>query len=135
MKYMLDTNMLIFLMRNRPVSVAIQERIARHNKSEICISVITLAELELGVCRSSNPQINTITLSRVLSGIAVLPFDASAAAAYGEICADLYRRGLKIGAMDTLIAAHAASEGLTLVTNNTREFERVKGLTIEDWVG
>ncbi len=100
----------------------------------VSISAITLAELEHGVEKSAYPEKNAVALAQFLSIIDVLPFDDSAAMEYGRICAHLQRRGTPIGVMDNLIAAHAKAEKLILVTNNTREFERVPGLELENWV-
>ena len=100
----------------------------------LCSVGITLAELEFGVYNSARPQQNQLALMAFLARIEVMPFDADAAGAYGMIRADLTRKGRQIGANDLLIAAHAKALGLTLVTNNTREFERVEGLKLENWV-
>ena len=131
MKYMLDTNIIVYAKNNRPENVL--KKLTQHNQNDICISVITLAELEYGACKSSNPERNRIALMIFLSGIQVLPFDADAAREYGEIRKDLTEKGTLIGANDLLIAAHAKSQGLILVTNNTKEFERVSGLILENW--
>jgi len=131
MKYMLDTNMCIYLMKNVPEVLA---AFSANNDSGISISAVTLAELEFGVCNSSAYEKNRIKLINFLTIVAILPFDDSAAAVYGGICAVLKRKGTPIGQMDMLIAAHAKSEGLILVTNNIREFERVDGLKLENWV-
>ena len=93
-----------------------------------------MAELEFGVCNSSRPEQNRLALMTFLSRIEVVPFGAEAAREYGSIRADLTRKGTLIGANDLLIAAHAKALGLTLVTNNTREFDRVEGLKVENWV-
>lgn len=100
----------------------------------MCISAITMAELEFGICKSSKPAQNRLALMMFLSEIQVVPFDGKAAQEYGLIRAELTARGTPIGANDLLIAAHARSLGLTLITNNGREFERVPGLTVENWV-
>lgn len=92
-----------------------------------------LAELEHGVALSAYPEKNSDALTQFLSIIDVLPFDGDAASRYGLIRADLQRKGMLIGQMDMLIAAHAKAHGLILVTNNMREFARVEGLSIEDW--
>ncbi len=92
-----------------------------------------MAELEYGVCHSSKPEQNRLALMAFLSGISVVPFDGSTAREYGLIRQELTQGGKLIGANDLLIAAHAKALGLTLVTNNTREFERVRGLNVEDW--
>ena len=96
-------------------------------------SAITLAELEYGVQHSGAPERNAIALAKFLSIVEVLPFDSSAAIEYGDICSTLRKNGITIGTMDMLIAAHGRSEKLTVVTHNTREFERVDGLQLADW--
>lgn len=131
MKYMLDTNIIAYAKNNRPEEVLQQFR--QHDIFDMCISAITLAELEYGIANSSRPLQNRLGLMAFLNGIEVLDFDAEAAQEYGSIRADLKQRGELIGANDLLIAAHAKSKGLTLITNNTKEFERIEGLTIENW--
>ena len=131
MMYMLDTNICIYAMKNKPEAVL--QRFKNNLHHGLCISAITLAELQHGVEKSANPERNTAALLQFLSILSVLPFDDLAAAEYGAICADLQRKGTPIGTMDMLIAAHARCEGLALVTNNVREFERVPGLEIENW--
>ena len=132
MKFMLDTNIIAYAKNNRPASVL--ERFMRHRPEDMCISAITMAELEFGVCNSSKPEWNRLALMTFLSRIRVVPFDADAAREYGDIRADLTKKGTRIGANDLLIAAHARALGLTLITNNTREFDRVAGLKVENWV-
>ena len=132
MKYMLDTNICIYAIKNKPEKVL--NTLKEKMNDGICISAITLAELAHGVEKSAARDKNRAALLRFLTILTVLPFDDLAAAKYGEVCADLQRKGTPIGTMDMLIAAHAKSEGLILVTNNTREFERVQGLTLENWV-
>ena len=132
MKYMLDTNICIYAIKNKPEKVL--KTLKEKMNDGICISAITLAELAHGVEKSAARDKNRAALLRFLSILTVLPFDDLAAAEYGEVCADLQRKGTPIGTMDMLIAAHAKTEGLILVTNNTREFERVEGLTLENWV-
>lgn len=131
MRYMLDTNIVAYAKNNRPEVV--YERMSRFDPEDLCVSVITLAELEYGVFNSSNPERNQLALTLFLANIEVVPFDDDAAVEYGRIWADLKRKGTPIGANDLMIAAHAKSLGVTLVTNNTREFERVEGLMLEDW--
>ena len=109
------------------------QRLPQHRPEDICISAITLAELEYGVYNSLRPEQNQLALIAFLSSIAVVPFDADAAREYGLIRADLKKKETLIGANDLLIAAHARALGVTLVTNNTREFERVEGLKVENW--
>lgn len=130
MKYMLDTNMCIYAQKNNPNVIA---QIKNNFSQGLAISSITLAELEYGVQASTNIEKNTISLMKFLSIVDVLPFDSGAAIEYGKICADLRKKGTPIGTMDMLISAHAKSENLIVVTHNTREFERVEGLQLEDW--
>ena len=132
MKYMLDTNICIYIIKKNPIQVL--EKFSTVNKNDMCISSITLAELKFGVRKSNNPAKNKLTLMLFLAGIKILPFDDAAATEYGDIRATLERRGTPIGANDLFIAAHAKSMRLTLVTNNIKEFERVDGLQIENWI-
>lgn len=132
MKYMLDTNICIFVIKNKPEPVL--QKFMEHNPNDICISSITYAELLHGVEKSAAKEKNRIALTIFLSEIQIVSFDVLAAQSYGIIKANLQKKGLPIGPMDTLIAAHAQSLGLTLVTNNTREFSRVENLSLEDWV-
>ena len=131
MSYMLDTNICIYAMKNKPEKVL--QRLKEEINDGVCISSITLAELEYGMKHSSNPAKNEQALLRFLLPFDVLPFGAAAASEYGEIRAYLQKAGTPIGAMDMLIAAHAKSEDIVLVTNTTREFERVVGLELENW--
>lgn len=108
-------------------------RFMSHNSEELCISSITYAELVHGVEKSQAVDRNSLALALFLSPITILSFDDRAAEEYGKIRVDLERRGTPIGPMDTLIAGHAKAAGLTLVTNNTREFQRVSDLPLEDW--
>ena len=130
--YMLDTNTIAYAKNKRPESVL--NRLLAHDTSEICISAITLAELEYGVFNSSKPTQNRAALLMFLSGISILPFDSQASYEYGEIRHTLKTSGSIIGANDMLIAAHARSRDLTLVTHNTKEFSRIQNLKLEDWV-
>ena len=131
MSYMLDTNICIYTIKNKP------EQVLQHLKSNLtkglCISAITLAALQLGVEKSAAPQKNTVNLMQFLSIFNVLPFTDMAAVEYGKLCAYLHRKGTPIGTMDMLIAAHAKSENSVIVTNNVREFERIPNLKIENW--
>jgi len=131
MKYMLDTNICIYYINKKPQQI--KEKVHRHMLDGLCISAITLAELEHGIAKSAYPERNADELARFLSIFDVLAFDGEAATAYGKIKADLQRKGTPISPMDTLIAAHARAARLILVTNNMREFERVDGLTLENW--
>ena len=131
MIYMLDTNICIYTMKRKPEQVL--RRFQRELDEGLCISSITLAELEYGMRHSSDPVRNEQALLRFLAPLSILPFGASAASVYGEIRAYLQRRGTPIGPLDMLIAGHARAENLILVTNNVREFERVPDLEIENW--
>ena len=131
MTYMLDTNICIYAIKNRPKQVF--EKIKENLFCGLRISAITLAELEHGVEKSQYPDRNRAALLQFLSILEILPFDDDAAVEYGKICADLQRKGTPIGTMEMLIAGHARAEHVILVTNNTREFERVENLRLENW--
>jgi tRNA(fMet)-specific endonuclease VapC len=133
---MLDTNICIFAIKGAKTArySKIVDTIAYQLASGLCVSTITFAELEYGVANSSYPEKNAVALMNFLAVIDVLPFDEKAGAEFGKIKSDLRRRGTPIGAFDMLIAAHAKSHGLTLVTNNIKEFSRVEDLKIEDWL-
>ena len=130
MKYMMDTNTCIFFMKNMPKVVA--EFTAKRSHG-IVISSITASELYFGVHNSSNPQKLAILLANFLVGVPVVDYSATAGDSYGRIRTELKRKSILIGELDMLIAAHAKSLNLILATNNTGEFSRVSGLTIEDW--
>lgn len=129
--YLLDTNICVFLIRNKSQSVL--QRFRQHPVGEIGISAVTLAELRYGAEKSQNPAANHAALEAFLVPLSILDFDAEAASHYGKVRTDLEVRGLPIGPLDTMIAAHARSLSVTLVTNNVSEFSRVPGLAIEDW--
>lgn len=131
LKYMLDTNIVIYVIKRRPVELL--EVFNRHAGQE-CISSITLAELLHGVEKSAMPEKNMKRVEDFVSRLEVLIYGVKAAAHYGDIRADLERKGAIIGVNDLHIAGHARSEGLTLVSNNVREFERVDGLRLINWV-
>ena len=131
MKYMLDTNAIIMAVRHPDWPIC--DKVKKHLGKDLCISVITYGELEYGIKKSSNPDRNRIAITQILSGIKILDFDARAAQHFGDIFADLENRHMRIGDRDTMIAAHARSLGYTVVTNNTDEFSRVKGLKVVDW--
>ncbi len=130
-RYLLDTNTCIYIINRRPPGVF--ERFRQHPAGSVAISSITAAELLFGVAKSGSAR-NRSALDKFLLPLEVLPFDTPAADRYGVVRTDLERRGLPIGALDTLIAAHALRLGAVLVTNNQREFERVEGLTLENWL-
>lgn len=131
LKFMLDTNMCIFTIKNRPEHV--REAFNAHH-GQLCISTVTLMELVFGAEKSSNPQRNLAVVEGFAARLEVLKYDWEAAANTGQLRAELAKLGTPIGPYDQMIAGHARSQGLILVTNNTREFERVPGLRIEDWV-
>ena len=131
MTYMLDTNICIYIIKKKPENVLL--RFHERLDNGICISSITLAELEYGVQHSTDPLKNERALLRFLVPLDIVAFDAAAASEYGRIRALLQSRGMPIGPLDMLITAHARSEGLILVTNNIREFVRVPDLKLENW--
>lgn len=133
MKYLLDTNICIYIINKKPPSAVY--RIRSKHPDEVSISTITIAELEYGVHRSKHIDQNRIALLEFLVPFMILDFDQSAAAVYGSVRASLERKGTPIGPMDLLLAAQALSQQLILVTNNVREFRRVAGLQIENWIG
>jgi tRNA(fMet)-specific endonuclease VapC len=131
MKVMLDTNICVDIIRERPQPVL--NRFKTHAIGDIGISVVTLAELEYGVSASRRPAKNREALDLFLLPLELVAFDRRATAAYGRLRAALEKKGQMIGSMDLLIAAHAVSLDVRLVTHNAREFGRVPGLKIEDW--
>jgi tRNA(fMet)-specific endonuclease VapC len=131
LQYMLDTNICIYVMKQRPEKL--RERFDRFAE-QLCISSITLGELYHGVEKSARRAENLHGLETFVARLEVLPFSPKAAAHYGQMRAELERAGRPIGPYDLLIAAHARAEGLTIVTNNTREFRRAPGLRVENWV-
>lgn len=132
MKYMLDTNSCIGLIRHRPKNLI--ERLVACLPGEVGVSSITVAELAYGAQKSSRAAQNISALDEFLIPLDVKDFDQRAAAVYGDVRALLEKQGKMIGSMDMLIAAHALSLDATLVTNNTREFQRVTNLQLEDWM-
>lgn len=131
MKYMLDTNICIYLIRQKPERVV--RELASQTVGQVGVSTITVAELVHGVYRSQNPERSAAALERFLLPLVIADFDSTAATMYGTIRAALERQGTPIGPFDTLIAAHALSLEVVLVTNNEREFRRVPGLEIANW--
>jgi len=131
MRFMLDTNTCIELIRKRDERVL--RRMKRRNPAEICVSSVTLSELEYGVAKSANPQKNRLALAEFMTPLAVVPYDDAVAPVYGCVRSDLERAGTPIGPLDTMIAAHALSLRLTVVTGNVREFRRVSGLMVQNW--
>ena len=131
MKYLLDTNICIYIIKRKPEKVI--KRFLELKPDDIGISCITISELKYGVEKSSKPDENTIALKQFLQPLSVLDYTNEDAETYGKIRADLEIKGMLIGAMDLLIASQAVSRNLILVTNNENEFKRVKGVKIENW--
>lgn len=132
MNYILDTNICIYIIKQKPQSIL--NRFANISLLDIGISSITVAELEYGVAKSLYPQQNRAALQKFLSPINIYDFDANASKLYGILRAKLETKGITIGSLDMLIAAHALSLNSTLVTNNAKEFNRVEDLQIENWI-
>ena len=132
MRYMPDTNICIYLIKKKPPQVI--HRLQSLRISDVCLSSITLAELEYGVEKSERPEQNRWALTEFLAPMDILPFDDAAARKYGTLRRYLEKTGKLIGAMDMLIGAHALSLGAVLVTNNADEFCRIENLSIENWV-
>ena len=131
MKYMLDTNIISYINTDR---YGVNRAFEKHRNDQLYISAIVFAELEYGVFKSTRRKLNQDNISLMLSNITILPFDEKASFEYGALRADLERNGTVIGSNDMLIAAHAKSLDMTLVTNNMREFRRVEGLKLENWI-
>jgi tRNA(fMet)-specific endonuclease VapC len=129
-KYLLDTNICIYIINERPMQVL--DRFRRLATSELGISSVTVAELAFGVAKSGSVR-NRVALQTFLVPLEVAPFDLAAALTYGDVRAELERRGQPIGPLDMQIAAHALSLNATVVTNNEREFRKVVGLNVENW--
>lgn len=132
MKVMLDTNICIYLIKQQPLTVI--ERFLSQPVGEIGISSITAAELAYGVSKSRHASKNRHALEQFLAPLEVAPFDQPAAWSYGRLRWQLEAKGTLIGSMDMLITAHALSLGVRLISNNVREFRRVPGLRLENWV-
>ena len=132
MRYMLDTNICFYIIKHKPESV--YTKLKKIQPEDVCISSITYSELAYGVEKSEQTDRNRLALTLMLSNIDIEAFDAVAAEEYGDIRARLEKAGTPIGSLDMLIAAHAKVLGCTLVTNNGKEFPRVEGLRVENWV-
>lgn len=130
LRYMLDTNICIFTIQNRPTVV---REYFKQFSDQLCISSVTWMELVYGAEHSAKPQDNLSIAEGMVARLTLLEYDAEAANHTGQIRAELANRGTPIGPYDQMIAGHARSHGLLLVTNNTREFKRVPGLRLEDW--
>jgi len=131
LKYLLDTNIVIYTMKNRPQRVKI--RFQQHH-GQMGISTVTIGELVFGAEHSQQTERNLADLEALAARLEVLPFDNQAAYHFGQIRAALYRTGQPIGPYDMMIAGQARADGLKLVTNNVKEFERVPGLLLENWI-
>jgi tRNA(fMet)-specific endonuclease VapC len=131
MNYLLDTNICIYIIKKKPPVVL--KQVESKQPGQIAISTITLAELEYGIARSQYPDRNRVALLEFLLPFTILDFDQAASAQYGHIRSLLESKGRPIGPMDLLLAAQAKAHGLVLVTNNEKEFKRVKGLRVENW--
>ncbi len=131
LRYMLDTNICIYTIKNNPL--AVREQFNKH-QHHLCISSIVLSELLYGAEKSAHPEKSLAIVEGLAARLDVLPFDDEAAAHAADIRAELAKQGTPIGHYDVLIAGHARSRGLVLVSNNVREFERVSGLRLENWV-
>ena len=132
MRYLLDTNTCIYIIKRSPEQVML--RFKRLRVGDVGVSVITVCELQYGVSNSSQPERNQRALTEFLGPLEVLDFPGAASTTYGEIRARLQRSGKPIGSYDLLLAAHALHDNLILVTNNIREFARVPDLRTENWL-
>ena len=130
LKYMLDTNIVIYTVKNKPEKI--KKAFVAHY-GQLCISTVTLMELVYGAEKSANPRRNMNDIEGLIARLDVLSYDYEAAVHSGEIRAELAGSGTPIGHYDLMIAGHARSLGHVLVTNNTREFKRVDGLRLDDW--
>ncbi len=132
MKFMLDTNTCIYIIKRKPSEVI--KRFKRTKITQIGISSITLSELLYGVSKSTKPEKNQVALVQFIAPLVLLPYGDEAAQYYGELRAYIEKQGTPIGSLDMLIAAHALSIACTLVTNNKKEFIRIPNLKIDNWV-
>ena len=130
LKYMLDTDIVIYTLKNRPARV---RDAFKHHSGQMAISAVTFGELIYGAERSSQPERNLNDIEGMAARLEVLPFNESAALHFGQIRAELASAGKPIGPYDQMIAGHARALGLVMVTNNVEEFKRVPGLRIENW--
>lgn len=132
MKYLLDTNICIYIIKKKPEEVI--KRFLKMKPDSIGISSITVSELYYGVAKSTKPNENTIALEQFILPLTVINYNKEDSISYGKLRARLEQKGKLIGAMDMLIAAQALNRDLILVTNNEREFKKVEGLSTENWV-
>lgn len=129
MRFLLDTDTISFALRGEG---HVADQLRQRSPSEVCTSSVVAGELELGVARRGSRKLRR-ELDALYAGLEVLPYDLDAARRYGRLAAVLLDAGVPIGVEDTMVAAHALSRGLALVTHNRKHFERVKGLRVEDW--
>ena len=129
---MLDTNICIYIMKNRPEHI--KEKLKTFNLGDVYLSSVVVSELYYGVYKSVQIERNLVALEHFLKPFNIVDYDLKASVEYGKIRGSLEKAGKTIGGLDMLIAAHARSLGLTLVTNNTKEFERIESLEIDNWV-
>jgi tRNA(fMet)-specific endonuclease VapC len=132
MRVLLDTNICIYMIKNKPPEV--RKHFEQFVPGDIAISSITVAELQYGVQKSMAKEKNALALESFLLPLEIVPFDTESALAYGKIRAELERWGKLIGSMDMLIAAQAIAQDFTLITHNLKEFDRIPGLRCETWV-
>lgn len=132
MKLMLDTNICIAIIKQKPADIL--QKFSAYQVGDICISSVTLAELRYGVAKSQYQEKNQTALDEFILPLEVAHFDEAAASVYGALRASLEKKGTPIGALDTMIGAHALSLNLTLITNNTKEFNRITVLKVIDWI-
>lgn len=132
MRFMLDTDSCIALIKRKPAKML--DKLTSHAPGDVGLSAVTLAELRFGVAKSAQKDANARALDEFLLPLEIVDFDETAAAAYGEVRAALEKAGTPIGPLDTQIGAHAFNLGAVLVTHNTREFRRIPGLAVEDWL-
>lgn len=132
MMYMLDTNICIYIIKKKPENVI--TKFKNLNQANICISSITYSELLYGVYKSKNVGKNLLALTMFLSNITILPYDENSSIDYGMLRSKLEKEGQPIGPLDMLIAAHAKASKSILVTNNIKEFSRIKDLVVENWI-
>ena len=131
MKYLIDTNICIFIINQRPAEV--RQRLEKLEIGDVGVSAVTVSELQYGVAKSRDRERNQAALDKFLLPLEVLPYEDSAARRYGYLRRHLEKQGTPIGPLDLMIAAHALAINTIVVTNNTAEFERVPDLPVEDW--
>jgi len=133
MKYLIDTNICIYIMNNHPPEVL--EKFKHIGVGEVGISSISVSELHYGACKSKKIEQNIKRLEEFLYPFDILTYDENASREYGKVRSQLEKKGQIIGPLDMLIAAHAISRELAIITNNTKEFRRIRSLKVENWVG